>query len=122
MGLPRRDKGLLVTRPKVFLACPSYGQVEIEVALSILQASRDCDVLVQPQSFSILPHNFNILWCDALNRREELGLTHFAMTHSDVAAGQYWLDTLIAEQQATGVDILSTVIPIKNERGITSTA
>lgn len=105
----------------VFLACPRYGQVEFETALGMVQSTRTHDLTARPLEFSLLAYNFNRLWAEALNRREELGLTHFAMMHADVIPAPFWVDTLIEEMERTGVDLLSTVIPIKNDKGRTST-
>jgi hypothetical protein len=71
-------------------------------------------------SFGCLTHNFNTLWCRAYNSRKELGLTHFAMMHSDIATQEGWLDILLAEMERTGADILSVVVAIKDTRGLTS--
>lgn len=109
------------TPARVFLACPRYGAVEWEVAFGVMQVSMRHQVTIQSNSASLLACNFNQLWCEALNRREELGLTHFAMMHSDIAPQPFWLDTLIGEQQRVGADVLSCVVPIKNKRGLTST-
>jgi hypothetical protein len=107
---------------RVFLACPHNGRIEWEVALALMQCTdRIHDVLVKPIMTSLLAFGFNTLWCEALNRRRELGLTHFAMLHSDVAPEPCWLDTLLAEQRRAGVDVLSCVTPIKDGRGLTST-
>jgi hypothetical protein len=64
---------------------------------------------------------FNKLWCQALNERTQRGLTHFAMHHSDIQAEPGWLDILLEEQRKVGADVLSAVIPIKDQRGLTST-
>lgn len=78
---------------------------------------------IQLQS-SLLAHNFNDLWCQALNFRNERQhtVTHFAMIHADIAPEPYWLDTLVAELLRTNADVLSVVIPMKSMHGLTSTA
>lgn len=106
---------------RVFLAYPHYGAVVAESLMAAWQASQRHVVHLVPHSMSLLTFNFNRLWAEALNKRQELGLTHFAMLHSDVVPCHGWLDLLIAEQQRVGVDVLSVVIPIKDERGLTST-
>jgi hypothetical protein len=70
---------------------------------------------------SFLARNFNTAWCYALNNRQR-GFTHFAMIHSDVLPEGYWLDTMIAEMRLHAADLLSVVLPIKDGRGLTSTA
>lgn len=65
---------------------------------------------------------FNALWADALNAYADGKITHFAMLHSDIAAGDGWLDTLLAEMESHAADVMSAVVPIKDVRGVTSTA
>ncbi len=65
---------------------------------------------------------FNHLWCNALNCREPLKLTHFAMHHSDIGAPIFWLDFLLEEMDRVGADIISCCVAIKDDRGLTSTA
>lgn len=71
---------------------------------------------------SILPYTFNLLWCGFLGRRAELGLTHFAMIHDDIRPQEDWLDVLMDELAANDADVVSAVVPIKDNRGLTSTA
>lgn len=70
---------------------------------------------------ALLARNFNQLWCAALNSRERERCSLFAMHHADIGAEPFWLDKLIVERERVGADILSVVIPIKDERGLTST-
>lgn len=76
-------------------------------------------VLVVRNSSSALGNNFNNLWCTALNDRT---VTHFAMVHSDVLPQPFWLNVLMHELDATGAQMVSAVIPLKDQFGITSTA
>ena len=62
---------------------------------------------------------FNALWLDALNSGDRY--THFAMLHADIVPEGFWVDTLIGELDRTGVDLVSTVVPIKDARGLTTT-
>jgi len=72
---------------------------------------------------SILTLNFNTLWCTALNLRSQGEITHFLLWHADVKPHQPdWLDILLNEMIRTDVDVLATSIPIKDKRGLTSTA
>ena len=70
---------------------------------------------------SLLPHVFNTLWVRALRGRKTHGFTHFAMIHSDVDPELWWLEKLMEFIQYTEADVVSTVIPIKDSRGLTST-
>jgi hypothetical protein len=110
-----------MSAPRVFLAYPHYGQVSFESALAVMQGSHTVPVVLSRGQDSRLPHNFNKLWCEALNTRGSHGWTHFAMLHSDVAPEPGWLDVLLHEQQAADVQVLSAVVPLKDTRGLTST-
>jgi SAM-dependent methyltransferase len=44
------------------------------------------------------------------------------MLHADVAPPDFWLETLIEEMERKGLDLLSVAVPIKDTRGLTSTA
>lgn len=70
---------------------------------------------------SMLPLSFNMLWCDALNKRKD-GVTHFAMVHDDVAPlDDKWLEKLLGLQQKHKADVMASVIALKDERGQSST-
>lgn len=72
------------------------------------------------QSTSLLTTCFNRLWCDALNSKPRPDV--FCMLHDDIMPEKGWLDTLLSEMQRTGADVVSCIMPIKDERGVTSTA
>jgi SAM-dependent methyltransferase len=111
-------------RIRAFLALPHYGQIIPDALPSLTFASLADDVSVNlvTNGASLLAHNFNFLWCNALNDRAERGYTHFAMHHADLAAPPGWLDMLLAEMDRVGADIISAVVPIKDQRGLSSTA
>lgn len=107
---------------KVFLAVPHYGAIEGEALPDLIAPSlRIHDVSIRAQPASLLGYNFNCLWCTALNGRKTEGYTKFAMHHADIASEIGWLDKLIAEQERVGADVLSTVVAIKDPRGLTTT-
>lgn len=87
------------------------------------RAARPLNVRQQFNGGSLLAQNFNALWCWALNT-DHCGdkVDYFAMLHCDVEPVGWWLDDLIEELEAKDLDVLSVVIPIKNGKGITSTA
>lgn len=111
-----------MTERRIYLAVPHYGQVEPETMLAVAEASRLKGVLLSSRSCSLLARNFNEMWCEALNVRAELGLTHFVMLHADIAPEKDWLPRLLDELDESEADILSAVSPIKDLRGLTSTA
>lgn len=83
---------------------------------------RGLDRLELEQGSSMLPRVFNMLWADALNARADHAITHAAMIHDDISPEDGWLDILLDELERTGADMISAVVPIKNSRGLTSTA
>jgi len=105
----------------VFVGVPHYGSLVPEVLRSIMTASTEAQVHVTTNGASLLAHNFNILWCSALNKRAESNLTHFAMHHADILAEACWLDKLLEEMRRVEADVISVVVPIKDSRGLTST-
>ena len=107
--------------PSVFLCCPCKHSMARETAVSCMTASRRVKLEFSTRGTSLLGLSFNLAWCEALNRREELDLTHFAMIHSDVAAEPGWLDKLIDLMTEHQADVLSVVLPICDGRGLTST-
>jgi predicted O-methyltransferase YrrM len=75
------------------------------------------------QGSSLLADGFNVHWCNALNQ-QLMGnpITRFAMLHDDVVPESFWLDKLLTELDSTGADLVAAVVPIKDGRGLTSTA
>ncbi len=107
---------------RVFIGLPHYGGMEPEAYEGLKLPSKDAYFTVKPQPGSLLCLGFNRLWCMALNSRQECGWTHFAMHHADISADPGWLDTLIEEMERAEVDVCAATIPIKDGRGLTSTA
>lgn len=75
---------------------------------------------VNVMSQSMLTKNFNTLFAHALNERKK-GITHFAMLHSDVVPEKMWLDKLYKLMNEHQADVISAIVPIKSEHGLTST-
>lgn len=115
-----------MNKVRVFLGMPLYdGTLNFRAAASFLvYPSRRENVEIMHATFgcSLLGRTFSVLWAQALNNVEQGLTTHFGMLHSDVAASQYWVDTMLDELQEHNADICSAVIPIKDMKGITSTA
>jgi hypothetical protein len=108
----------------IFLAVPHYGELVPEAVPSLMQASTRPEknrILLNTNGSSLLALNFNMLWTTALNKRESHKITHFAMHHSDVAAEAGWLDRLLAIMNGHHLDVISTILPIKDGKGLTST-
>lgn len=111
-------------KPVVLLGMPRRGEQHgfgAGQGYFLWPTSGACEVVRTHTISTVLDHGFNRLWATALNLVAQ-GVTHFGMIHDDVAPAQGWVDILLAEMALTGADILSTVIPIKTEHGLTSTA
>jgi hypothetical protein len=106
-------------KPSCFLALPYYGQAQPQALFSVMACGQKLAVLPVGHKMSDIDSNYTSLLCMALNSDQKFD--YFAMLHSDVEPEPGWLDTLYDELQASGADILSAVIPIKNRNGITST-
>lgn len=107
--------------PKVLLVLPTRGHVKDLTALSLLKMGRTPVYQVLMRSTSVLTLTFNTLWADALNHRGKFD--YLVMMHDDVQPiDDGWLDTLVEQIEKTGADVVSAVLPIKDDRGLTSTA
>lgn len=114
-------------KPRVFVGMPRYKEEAcLGATKAFLWPTRGaCEIVNSDKAsprMSLLDHCFNHLWAEALNLRDEVGATHFAMIHADVEPPLGWLDDLAEELFRLDADIVSTVIPIKNSCGLTSTA
>lgn len=110
---------------RLFLALPSYDGSRYNgtaVGYALHHRGPFKDVTVEDAGSSLLASNFNHMWARALNARHE-GITHFLMVHADVVPhAARWLEALAEVMQRARAEVLSVVIPIKDERGLTSTA
>lgn len=109
----------------VALTMPHYGEVKFAAARSFYRPTSEgsqVGVVRNDSIGSVLTKNFNHAWCWAINLRESHGVTHFAMLHADVVAKDGWLDVLLGEMNRLNADVVSAVVPIKSEHGLTSTA
>lgn len=105
---------------RVFVGFPHGGMLCPGALVAASQASKS-DVMARAALNSILCHNFNTLWCDALNYRAQYGITHFAMCHYDIRPEPFWVDRLFELMEVHDADIVSAVVAIKDERGLSST-
>ncbi len=110
----------------VFLGIPAGGDGQLSLgthkAITKLAASKH-DVQPVWASSSALTMNFNDLWSRALNRRAKEPTDRFIMLHTDLEpTANDWLDKLLALLDETGADVLSVISPIKDSRGLSSTA
>ena len=111
-------------RKVIHLGMPTAGEMTLGAAVGLHRCTQRKSHHVKLLAFaSSLPTaNFNRLWCWALNAARNGKVDYFAMIHSDIEPGEYWLDPLIDELEANGLDVLGVVAPIKDPRGLTSIA
>ena len=112
----------------IYIAAPCYNGMSVHTSKALLQCGRSkYDVVIQEQDYSILCYNFNVMWCDMLNkRRSGEDVRYFCMIHSDVNIVDdliegNWLDVFVDLLEEREVDVLSVVSPLKDNRGVTST-
>lgn len=111
-------------RKVICLGMPSYGSCTDRAATGLYRPSKDpgFDIRIWGYSSSLATGNMNGLWCWALNANRKSPVSYFAMQHTDIEPQEFWLDILIEELEAKKLDVLGVVSPIKDARGITSTA
>lgn len=107
----------------VYLGIPTYdGRVHKNLTTALQNATANRHPkLTSIITSSILTRTFNLLFAHALNEREN-GVTHFCLLHDDVVPEPLWLDKMMRIMKRAEADVLSVVVPMKDERGLTSTA
>jgi hypothetical protein len=106
-------------RFKIALAMPGQNLMYAS-AIGLLTATRGLHDITPKNSGNGFD-DMNTVWVDALNMAHKGEITHFAMLHSDIHPSQGWIDILASEMQRLGADIVSTVVALKDARGLTST-
>ena len=112
------------SRRRAFLGMPYYGEISGGAARAFYWATAGgLELKLAQAEGSLLAQNMNRLWVTALNESlDDRAPDYFAMIHSDVFVQDHWLDVLVDELEANDLDVLGVVIPIKDTRGVTSTA
>lgn len=109
----------------LFLGLPSYGGRDntLPIIAACLNPHPFEKIIPYEHRSSLLAHTFNHLWAQALMARTTHGVTHFLMLHNDVIPlDPKWVSILYHEMQRVGGSVISAVSPIKDSRGLTSTA
>ena len=110
---------------KVLIFVPTMGDLSMNSILALRLAviqkhTKTANLKFDTFAGSLLPRNFNEGWCKVLR---DPSITHFLMIHSDITPMNYtWVDDLLSIMDATEADVVSVVSPIKDSRGLTSTA
>ena len=105
----------------ISLVMPNAGSIKPGAVEGLGHASSRHEVRLCLSQFGNVSHNFNMAWCGSLNMRHTAGITHFAMLHSDIRIAPGWLDLLIDEMDRVDADVMTTVMAIKDARGLTTT-
>jgi hypothetical protein len=112
----------MIAMAKILLGCPLYDDrlgAGPSKALWRMSSQRH-EVREVVPCRSLIDTNCSEIWCIALNNR---GLvSHVAMLHSDITPEDFWIDKLMDEADQHGADLISAVSPVKDERGLYSTA
>lgn len=109
---------------KLLIANPTHVPGSVS-RLPQLRAYQTPDLVIYDweQTASLVTWSFNTAWSVALNLKEHEGLTHFLLIHSDIRpVNPDWLNILFSELDLNSADLISAVCPIKDERGLSSTA
>jgi len=111
---------------KLLIALPTSHTGQCAAAQAIIRAHvahPDWQIEEFESVGSLLTAGFNRAWAYALNMRERGEITHFLMLHDDIRPREEnWLDLLFAEMESANAQVLSSIVPIKDNRGLTSTA
>lgn len=117
---------------KLSVWVPCYGEPACMATGALLQAAmgskRIQTITFDQKGNSLLAFTFNTAWANARNGAEDGIFTHFLMLHKDVCPRNMppgtmdWFDKFAGEMEKTNADVLSAIIAIKDERGLTSTA
>jgi hypothetical protein len=114
---------------KIFYSCqprrPGFG-LGVPVAQAafahVFPTTNDNLVLQREASGSILTFCFNRLLADFLTVRKKYQVDYLAWVHDDIGAPMCWADIYREEMQKYKIDMLAAVVPLKDHRGLTSTA
>jgi GT2 family glycosyltransferase len=117
------EQKIEVDKGNVFLGTITHsGLIDHRMAAMFFAHATERGVLHRLLPSSLLASACNNLWCSALNNREAHDLRWFALLHADVVPEKNFVDKLIRIAEEHDADVLSAVIPIKDESGVTSTA
>src|SRR5258706_6916604 len=105
----------------IYLSIPTYdGRVGQGIVNALFGGGHVVD-RIHIQWGSLLTKNFNVAYATALNNRKN-AITHFCILHEDITPEPLWLKKMMAIMESKRADILSVVVPLKSELGVTSTA
>jgi len=108
----------------ILIGIPTYdNKVESGLAVSLLSEMRypGCPpYTVAFKQSSLLAYAHNELLCIARNNQPEI--THLLLVHADILPDPGFLAQMFKDMAEAQADVLGVVIPIKDSKGLTSTA
>ena len=108
---------------KICVGMPTYGgNIHKDIPFRMLQASKDHQVMYDNSDSSACTLTFNILLLRALEERAKGNADYFLLWHSDIVPEPYFIDKMLKIAVERKAEVLSVVMPIKDEKGLTSTA
>ena len=117
-----------MNRTTILIGCPIHGsQLEWKTASAIHtpSARKDLNILKIFSNSSLLATNFNRIWATAHNwsvEHPDQKVKWFFLLHGDIIPEENWVDKMIALAEQHQTDLLSVVVPFKDQSGFTSTA
>lgn len=114
-------------KPNLFLGLPTYGGARFNTMpiLGAVQMQQSFEkVITMEVDSSLLAAAFNMLLIRALEARDMGQADWFLLLHADIVPIETtrWIDILWAARCSVKADVISAVVPIKDQRGVTSTA
>lgn len=109
---------------RVYIGIPTYkNDVDAGLLGPLTNMSRQGhQVILGGMDSSACAMRFNQMLIQAKEMHFNGQCDFFLLWHSDIIPEHHFLDKLLEIQKRTGAEILSAVVPIKDERGMTSTA
>jgi hypothetical protein len=108
----------------ILVGIPTHdNRVHAQLCTRLLEEAQRDDAphfTVAFRASSLLPLACNWVWCLALGNRPEV--SHFLMIHSDVIPEPGFMSKLMGIMDETGAQVISVLLPIKDLRGMASTA
>ena len=107
----------------IMLGIPTYkSDMTVGLLFPMLNMSKKHRVEVANSDTSATCFSFNKLWIDAIALWEAGKISHFMMVHSDIVPENLFVDKMMTIIERCNGDVLSAIVPIKNNAGLTSTA
>ena len=110
----------------LFLALPTYGGQRFNTAALLAMAMhqrRFDEIIAMEIDGSLLACSFNQCLIQALKCHKEGRADFFLLMHADIVPiDMDWLDHLMNARREVKAQVISAVVPIKDQRGVTSTA